>query len=127
MSLNEEWDIGALHAEAGRLVNQTMERLADLDRAAINAESGNGSVVATVNGFGVLQEIRVSPAACRHSDAERLADLLLTAVRDAERAATQARGELFERLTFAGQPIARLIRQAASLASTSNVASVSRK
>ncbi|GII63261.1 hypothetical protein Ssi03_28250 [Sphaerisporangium siamense] len=69
----------------------------ELSDAQIEGSAGGGLVVATVNGSGELLELKISPKAVDAGDpqdtADTIADLVIAAVRDAVRAASELQQE----------------------------------
>ena len=69
----------------------------ELNAAQVEGSAGGGLVVATVNGAGELQELKISPEAVEPGDpqetADTIADLVIAAIRDAVRAASELQQE----------------------------------
>jgi len=63
---------------------------ADLAGRSVEAASGGGLVRVKVDGRGVLRDLTIDPAAFDGRDAELLADLVLSAVAEAQRRAADA-------------------------------------
>jgi nucleoid-associated protein EbfC len=86
-----------LLAEAQKMQERLMSAQQELADAEIQGSAGGGLVTATVNGQGELVDITISPEAIDPSDptetAETLADLVLAAVRDANRVASELQQE----------------------------------
>ena len=59
----------------------------DLEKLSVTATSGGGMVTATADGKGQITQIRVDPSVVNVSDVEMLEDLILVAVRDAQKKA----------------------------------------
>jgi nucleoid-associated protein EbfC len=83
--------------QAQLMQQQLVSAQQELSDAEVEGSAGGGLVVATVNGSGELLELKISPKAVDASDpeetAETIADLVLAAVRDAVRAATELQQE----------------------------------
>ncbi|MBO3750230.1 YbaB/EbfC family nucleoid-associated protein [Streptosporangiaceae bacterium NEAU-GS5] len=83
--------------QAQLMQQQLVSAQQELSDAEVEGSAGGGLVVATVNGSGELLELKISPKAIDASDpeetAETIADLVLAAVRDAVRAATELQQE----------------------------------
>jgi DNA-binding YbaB/EbfC family protein len=81
----------------------TQEQLA---RTQVTGSAGGGLVRATVTGAGEVIGLEIDPSAIDPSDAEGLADLVLAAIKDGNRAAVElqqrAMGPLAEGLGGAG-------------------------
>jgi nucleoid-associated protein EbfC len=86
-----------LLAEAQKMQEKLMSAQQELADAEIQGSAGGGLVTATVNGQGELVDLTISPEAIDPSDpaetADTLADLVLAAVRDANRAASELQQE----------------------------------
>jgi nucleoid-associated protein EbfC len=91
-------DIAALMAQAQQMQQQLAAAQQELARTEVTGTAGGGLVTATVTGAGELVGLVIDPSAIDPSDAESLADLVLAAVRDGNRAAAalqqQAMGPL---------------------------------
>ena len=61
----------------------------ELAKAEVSGSAGGGLVHATVTGGGEVVGLRIDPSAIDPDDAEGLADLVLAAIRDANRAAQE--------------------------------------
>ncbi|HKB29641.1 MAG TPA: YbaB/EbfC family nucleoid-associated protein [Streptosporangiaceae bacterium] len=86
-----------LLAEAQKMQEKLMSAQQELADALVQGTAGGGLVTATVNGQGELVDLTISPAAIDPTDptetAETLADLVLAAVRDANRAVSALQQE----------------------------------
>jgi DNA-binding YbaB/EbfC family protein len=82
---------------------QMQQQLADAQRQLAGTEltgsAGGGLVTATVTGTGELVSLTIAPAAADPEDTETLADLVLAAVRDANRMANELQQETMGPLT----------------------------
>ncbi|WUH90752.1 YbaB/EbfC family nucleoid-associated protein [Streptomyces sp. NBC_00433] len=86
MDLDDGLDMDELLARARR-VQQDMTRAHEELRAAhVQGTAGGGAVRAAVDGRGELQELVISSAVADPGNAQGLADLIVSAVRDAQRA-----------------------------------------
>jgi DNA-binding YbaB/EbfC family protein len=83
--------------QAQLMQQQLVSAQQELSDAEVEGSAGGGLVVATVNGSGELLELEISPNAIDAGDpqetAETIADLVLAAVRDAVRAASELQQE----------------------------------
>ena len=99
-------DLSSLMAQAQQMQQRLMEAQEELGRAQVVGTAGGGLVKATVTGAGEVVGFEIAPAAIDPTDAEGLSDLVLAAIRDANRAAAelqqQAMGPLAEGLGGAG-------------------------
>ena len=99
-------DLSALMAQAQQMQQQLMQAQEELAQAQVVGTAGGGLVRATVTGAGEVVGLEIAPSAVDPTDAEGLADLVLAAIKDGNRAATelqqQAMGPLAEGLGGAG-------------------------
>lgn len=86
-----------LLAAAQQMQDQLMNAQQELADAVVEGSAGGGLVTAKVNGQGDLVDLKISPAAIETTDpdetAQTIADLVLAAVRDANRAAADLQAE----------------------------------
>jgi DNA-binding YbaB/EbfC family protein len=82
-------DLSALLQQAQQMQARLLEAQEELARAEVSGSAGGGLVHATVTGGGEVVGLRIDPTAIDPSDAEGLADLVLAAIRDANRAAQE--------------------------------------
>lgn len=85
------------------LMIQMQQQLADAQEHLANAEvtgnAGGGLVRATVSGSGELNAIEIDPSVVDPDDVETLQDLVVAAVRDASRAASELAQQAMAPLT----------------------------
>ena len=90
-------DMQQLLAAAQQMQDQLMSAQRELADAEVEGTAGGGLVKARVNGQGDLVDLTISPAAIDTGDpaetAETVVDLVLAAVRDAYRAASELQQE----------------------------------
>jgi hypothetical protein len=90
-------DMQQLLAAAQQMQDQLMNAQQELADAVVEGSAGGGLVKAKVNGQGDLVDLTISPAAIDGTDpaetAQTVADLVLAAVRDANRAAGELQQE----------------------------------
>ncbi len=90
-------DMQQLLAAAQQMQDQLMTAQQELADAVVEGSAGGGLVKAQVNGQGELVNLTISPAAIDAGDAaetaQTIADLVLAAVRDAYRAASDLQQE----------------------------------
>ena len=86
-----------LLAAAQQMQDQLMNAQQELADAVVEGSAGGGLVTAKVNGQGDLVNLKISPALIEDTDpddtAQTIADLVLAAVRDANRAAADLQAE----------------------------------
>jgi DNA-binding YbaB/EbfC family protein len=95
-------DMQQLLAAAAEMQSQLMSAQQELAEATVEGTAGGGLVTAVVSGQGELLDLTIAPEAIDPADpaetAQTLADLVLAAIRDATRGATdlqqQAMGPL---------------------------------
>jgi DNA-binding YbaB/EbfC family protein len=80
-------DMAALLAAAAQMQEQILAAQDELACVQVRGSAGGGLVSATVTATGELVGLEISPTALDPEDTEMLADLVLAAVRDANRAA----------------------------------------
>jgi nucleoid-associated protein EbfC len=90
-------DMQQLLAAAQQMQDQLMNAQQELADAVVEGSAGGGLVTAKVNGQGDLVDLTISPAVIEDGDAadtaQTIADLVLAAVRDANRAAADLQAE----------------------------------
>ena len=79
-------DLSALLQQAQQMQARLLEAQEELARAEVSGSAGGGLVHATVTGGGEVVGLRIDPTAIDPSDPDGLADLVLAAIRDANRA-----------------------------------------
>ena len=84
-------DMQQLLAAAQQMQDQLMNAQQELADAVVEGSAGGGLVTAKVNGQGDLVDLTISPSLIEAEDpddtAQTIADMVLAAVRDANRAA----------------------------------------
>jgi nucleoid-associated protein EbfC len=78
-----------LLAQAQAMQQQLADAQRELAETELTGSAGGGLVTATVTGTGELVGVTIAPAAADPEDTETLADLVLAAVRDANRMANE--------------------------------------
>jgi DNA-binding YbaB/EbfC family protein len=78
-----------LMKQAQKMQQQLAETQAELADAVVDGSAGGGLVRATVTGSGELLSVTIDPSAIDPQDAETLQDLVVAAVRDATRNASE--------------------------------------
>jgi DNA-binding YbaB/EbfC family protein len=87
-----------LMKQAQQLQRQMLTAQEEIAAARVEGHAGGGMVTAVVSGTGGLEEIRIDPAAVDPDDVDTLADLVVAAVRDAQRAAQELAAEKMPQL-----------------------------
>ena len=78
-----------LMKQAQKMQQQLAQAQAELAETEVSGTAGGGLVTATVLGSGELTGLVIDPKAVDPDDVETLQDLVVAAVRDANRAATE--------------------------------------
>jgi DNA-binding YbaB/EbfC family protein len=75
--------------QAQKMQQQLVTAQEELADAEVTGTAGGGLVTAVVSGAGELKSLEIDPKAVDPEDTETLADLVVAAVRDANRAAQE--------------------------------------
>jgi DNA-binding YbaB/EbfC family protein len=78
-----------LMKQAQKMQQQMMAAQQELAQAEVTGTAGGGLVTATVTGSGEVVSVKIDPKAVDPDDVESLEDLVVAAIRDAARAATE--------------------------------------
>ncbi|WP_433870918.1 YbaB/EbfC family nucleoid-associated protein [Saccharopolyspora sp. CA-218241] len=87
--------------QAQKMQQQLMTAQQELQSAEVSGTAGGGLVTAVVSGAGELKSMSIDPKAADPEDTETLADLVVAAVRDANRAAQELQAEKMGPMTNA--------------------------
>lgn len=88
-------DIMKLMQQAQQMQSRLQQIQDELEKQTVQATSGGGMVTVTADGKGQVQRVRIDPSVVNPTDVEMLEDLVLVAVRDAQKkAADLAQGEM---------------------------------
>jgi nucleoid-associated protein EbfC len=79
--------------QAQKMQQQLMTAQQELAEAEVTGSAGGGLVTAVVTGAGELKSMVIDPQAVDPDDTETLSDLVVAAVRDANRAAQELQAE----------------------------------
>ena len=79
----------AMLRQAQKMQEDAQRVQGELEQTEYNATAGGGAVKATVNGKHVLTALTINPDVVDPDDAEMLADLVMAAVNEANRAASK--------------------------------------
>lgn len=82
-------DMSSLLKQAQDMQRRMQETQRALTEKVIEGKAGGGAIVATVNGNGELQKVKIDPGVVDPADAEGLEDLVVVAVRQAQQAAKE--------------------------------------
>lgn len=86
-------DMQALLQQAQQMQQQLAQAQQELAEATVEGSSGGGLVRATVTGAGELRALVIDPKVVDPEDTETVADLVIAAIQDANRAAQQLASE----------------------------------
>ena len=79
-------DMAMIMQQAQKMQEQLIAAQAELASAEVTGQAGNGLVQVTMTGSGELTALTISPEAVDPDDVETLQDLVVAAIRDAQRA-----------------------------------------
>jgi DNA-binding YbaB/EbfC family protein len=82
-----------LMKQAQKMQQQLMAAQEELAATEVTGSAGGGLVTATVSGSGELQSLTIDASVVDPDDVETLQDLVVAAVRDANRAASELAAE----------------------------------
>ena len=88
-----------LMKQAQKMQQDMLAAQAELAEAEVTGTAGGGLVSATVSGSGELRTVTIDPSVVDPDDVETLQDLVVAAVRDANRAAQELASERMGPLT----------------------------
>lgn len=71
----------------------------DLQHKVVNGSSGGGMVAVEADGRGQIKKIKIDPSLAGQTDVEMLEDLIVVAVNDAQKKATEMAQEEMSKLT----------------------------
>lgn len=80
-------DFMKLMQQAQQMQSRLQQIQDDLEKQTVSATSGGGMVTVAADGKGQVTEIKIDPSLVNASDVEMLEDLVLIAVRDAQKKA----------------------------------------
>ncbi|KGJ06044.1 YbaB/EbfC family nucleoid-associated protein [Paracoccus versutus] len=97
--LGDMGDLSKMMEAAQQMQTKMAEMQEGLNRLTVTGESGGGLVKATATAKGELTALDIDPSIFRAEDKEVVEDLILAAVRDAQRRAQDKAAEEMARLT----------------------------
>ena len=84
-----------LMQQAQQMQSRLQEIQDDLEKQTVTATSGGGMVTVTADGKGQVTAVKLDPAVVNAADVEMLEDLVMVAVREAQKKAAElAKGEM---------------------------------
>lgn len=88
-------DFTKLMQQAQQMQSRLQQIQSELEKQTVTATAGGGMVTVTADGKGQVTRVRIDPGVVDPADVEMLEDLVLVAVRDAQkRAADLAQSEM---------------------------------
>ncbi|MGI9091349.1 MAG: YbaB/EbfC family nucleoid-associated protein [Gemmatimonadaceae bacterium] len=82
-------DFMKLMQQAQQMQSRLQQIQDDLEKQSVSATAGGGMVTVAADGKGQVTEIKIDPSVVNASDVEMLEDLVLIAVRDAQKKAAE--------------------------------------
>jgi len=80
-------DFMKLMQQAQQMQSRLQEIQEELEKQTVSATSGGGMVTVTADGKGQVTTVRIDPSVVNPADVEMLEDLVMVAVRDAQKKA----------------------------------------
>jgi len=85
--------------QAQQMQSKLAQVQGELEQRTVTATAGGGMVTVTADGKGTITQVRIDPSVVNAADVEMLEDLLLVALRDAQKKATDLAKEEMGKLT----------------------------
>ncbi|MGI8546450.1 MAG: YbaB/EbfC family nucleoid-associated protein [Gemmatimonadaceae bacterium] len=82
-------DFMKLMQQAQQMQSRLQQIQDDLEKQSVSATAGGGMVTVAADGKGQVTEIKIDPSVVNAADVEMLEDLVLIAVRDAQKKAAE--------------------------------------
>lgn len=92
-------DFMKLMQQAQQMQTRLQQIQDELEKQSVQATSGGGMVTVTADGKGQVQRVKIDPTVVNASDVEMLEDLVLVAVRDAQKKAADLAKDEMGKLT----------------------------
>ena len=92
-------DIMKLMQQAQQMQTRLQQVQDELEKQSVQATSGGGMVTVTADGKGQVQRVKIDPTVVNAADVEMLEDLVLVAVRDAQKKAADLAKDEMGKLT----------------------------
>lgn len=83
-------DILGLMKQATEMQSKMAQMQEDLARITVTGSAGGGMVTAEADGKGVVRRIKIDPSVVNAADVEMLEDLVIAAVNDSQKKASDA-------------------------------------
>ncbi len=88
-----------LMQQAQQMQSRLQEIQEELEKRSVSATSGGGMVTVTADGKGQVTSVKIDPAVVNASDVEMLEDLVMVAVREAQKKAADLAKDEMAKLT----------------------------
>ncbi len=88
-----------LMQQAQQMQSRLQEIQEELEKRSVSATSGGGMVTVTADGKGQVTSVQIDPAVVNASDVEMLEDLVMVAVREAQKKAADLAKDEMAKLT----------------------------
>lgn len=85
--------------QAQEMQGKLQQMQQELESKTVTASSGGGMVTATADGKGQVRSIRIDPTVVKAEDVEMLEDLVIAAVSEAQKKASEMAQEEMQKLT----------------------------
>jgi DNA-binding YbaB/EbfC family protein len=92
-------DIMKMLQQAQQMQGRLQQMQQELESKTVTASSGGGMVTVTADGKGQVRAIRIDPTVVSPTDVEMLEDLVLAAVAEAQKRASELAQEEMQKLT----------------------------
>ena len=85
--------------QAQQMQGKLQQMQEDLQHRVVNGSSGGGLVTVEADGRGQIKKVKIDPSLAGNTDTEMLEDLVVVAVNDAQKKATELAQEEMGKLT----------------------------
>ena len=92
-------DLNKLLQQAQQVQGKLQQMQDELQNKTVTATSGGGMVTVVADGKGQIRKLQIDPAVVVPSDTEMLEDLILVAIAEAQKKATEMAQEEMKKLT----------------------------
>ena len=92
-------DLNKLLQQAQQVQGKLQQMQDELQNKTVTATSGGGMVTVVADGKGQIRRLQIDPAVVVPSDTEMLEDLILVAIAEAQKKATEMAQEEMKKLT----------------------------
>jgi DNA-binding YbaB/EbfC family protein len=85
--------------QAQQMQGRLQQMQEELEKMTVTASSGGGMVTVTADGKGQIRAVRIDPTVVSPTDVEMLEDLVLAAIAEAQKRASELAQEEMQKLT----------------------------